>query len=251
MPEPVGATTRALRPAPIAVPGALLRRGGRAERGVEPRLGRCGNVASPGRLTGSSSPTAPTEVGVSRRCDAEAPAPGDLGVGVGGGVGHRLARVLLDHVLAVDPRRQRGKAPAVDAARRRRAVQISAMPPVCLPQWAAAAQIGSRAVGGAGLGSSTVPDEPMVLARGLVKRFGDFTAVDGIDVDVARGEAFGFLGPNGAGKSSTMRMIGCVSPVTDGHAAGARARPGGRRSADPGPARRRAAGGHPRLRAAR
>jgi lipooligosaccharide transport system ATP-binding protein len=49
-----------------------------------------------------------------------------------------------------------------------------------------------------------------------VKRFDDFTAVDGIDVDVRRGEAFGFLGPNGAGKSSTMRMIGCVSPPTGG-----------------------------------
>jgi lipooligosaccharide transport system ATP-binding protein len=49
-----------------------------------------------------------------------------------------------------------------------------------------------------------------------VKRFGDFTAVDGIDLDVARGEAFGFLGPNGAGKSSTMRMIGCVSTPTAG-----------------------------------
>jgi lipooligosaccharide transport system ATP-binding protein len=59
-------------------------------------------------------------------------------------------------------------------------------------------------------------DPPLVHARGLVKRFGDFTAVDGIDVDVHRGEAFGFLGPNGAGKSSTMRMIGCVSPVTEG-----------------------------------
>jgi lipooligosaccharide transport system ATP-binding protein len=58
--------------------------------------------------------------------------------------------------------------------------------------------------------------EPLITARGLVKRFGDFAAVDGIDVDVAAGEAFGFLGPNGAGKSSTMRMIGCVSPVTDG-----------------------------------
>jgi len=56
----------------------------------------------------------------------------------------------------------------------------------------------------------------LIHARGLVKRFGDFTAVDGIDVDVRRGEAFGFLGPNGAGKSSTMRMIGCVSPPTDG-----------------------------------
>jgi lipooligosaccharide transport system ATP-binding protein len=59
-------------------------------------------------------------------------------------------------------------------------------------------------------------DQPLIEARGLVKRFGDFTAVDGIDVDVQRGEAFGFLGPNGAGKSSTMRMIGCVSPPSDG-----------------------------------
>jgi lipooligosaccharide transport system ATP-binding protein len=49
-----------------------------------------------------------------------------------------------------------------------------------------------------------------------VKRFGEFTAVDGIDIDVQRGEAFGFLGPNGAGKSSTMRMIGCVSPPSAG-----------------------------------
>ena len=56
----------------------------------------------------------------------------------------------------------------------------------------------------------------LISARGLVKRFGAFTAVDGIDVDVRAGEAFGFLGPNGAGKSSTMRMIGCVSPPTDG-----------------------------------
>src|SRR5271167_3713328 len=58
--------------------------------------------------------------------------------------------------------------------------------------------------------------EVLVRARGLTKRFGDFTAVDGIDFDLFRGEAFGFLGPNGAGKSSTMRMIGCVSPPTSG-----------------------------------
>jgi lipooligosaccharide transport system ATP-binding protein len=50
----------------------------------------------------------------------------------------------------------------------------------------------------------------------LVKRFGDLEAVRGIDVEVRRGEAFGFLGPNGAGKSSTMRMIGCVSPRSGG-----------------------------------
>jgi lipooligosaccharide transport system ATP-binding protein len=59
-------------------------------------------------------------------------------------------------------------------------------------------------------------DHPLIHARGLVKRFGTFTAVDGIDFDLQRGEAFGFLGPNGAGKSSTMRMIGCVSPPTEG-----------------------------------
>ncbi len=54
------------------------------------------------------------------------------------------------------------------------------------------------------------------MAQGLTKSFGTFTAVDGIDFAVERGEAFGFLGPNGAGKSSTMRMIGCVAPITAG-----------------------------------
>jgi lipooligosaccharide transport system ATP-binding protein len=59
-------------------------------------------------------------------------------------------------------------------------------------------------------------EAPLIRARGLVKTFGALRAVDGIDFDVAKGEAFGFLGPNGAGKSSTMRMIACVSPLTDG-----------------------------------
>jgi lipooligosaccharide transport system ATP-binding protein len=64
--------------------------------------------------------------------------------------------------------------------------------------------------------SESLGGEVLVRARGLTKRFGSFTAVDGIDFDLYRGEAFGFLGPNGAGKSSTMRMIGCVSPPTSG-----------------------------------
>jgi lipooligosaccharide transport system ATP-binding protein len=64
--------------------------------------------------------------------------------------------------------------------------------------------------------TDTPTSAPIVAARNLVKRFGEFTAVAGIDVEVRPGEAFGFLGPNGAGKSSTMRMIGCVSPVTSG-----------------------------------
>ncbi|HEX9847931.1 MAG TPA: ATP-binding cassette domain-containing protein, partial [Acidimicrobiia bacterium] len=58
--------------------------------------------------------------------------------------------------------------------------------------------------------------EPLVQARGLTKRFGDFTAVDSIDFDIKEGEAFGFLGPNGAGKTSTMKMITTVSPITEG-----------------------------------
>jgi len=59
-------------------------------------------------------------------------------------------------------------------------------------------------------------DEPLIEGRNVTKRFGSFVAVNGIDFHVRRGEAFGFLGPNGAGKTSTMRMIGCVSPATDG-----------------------------------
>ena len=62
-----------------------------------------------------------------------------------------------------------------------------------------------------------MPDPDILIrASGLTKRFGEFTAVDGVDFELRRGEAFGFLGPNGAGKSSTMRMIGCVSPPTSG-----------------------------------
>jgi lipooligosaccharide transport system ATP-binding protein len=62
----------------------------------------------------------------------------------------------------------------------------------------------------------SIDSSSLIHARGLTKRFDDFTAVDAIDFDVAPGESFGFLGPNGAGKTSTMRMIGCVSPLSGG-----------------------------------
>ena len=74
----------------------------------------------------------------------------------------------------------------------------------------------SKIVGPSGYGRRVVGDGFLIEARGLVKRFGALTAVDGIDVEVRAGEAFGFLGPNGAGKSSTMRMIGCVSAPSGG-----------------------------------
>ena len=67
---------------------------------------------------------------------------------------------------------------------------------------------------------SAADPESMIRAVDLRKSFGakgaEVEAVRGIDVDVRRGESFGFLGPNGAGKSSTMRMIAAVSPVTSG-----------------------------------
>src|SRR5436189_6479005 len=66
------------------------------------------------------------------------------------------------------------------------------------------------------MATPTTGTNALIHARGLTKRFASLTAVDAVDFDVERGEAFGFLGPNGAGKSSTMRMIGCVSPRSGG-----------------------------------
>ncbi len=56
----------------------------------------------------------------------------------------------------------------------------------------------------------------VIAASQLVKRYGDFAAVDGVSFEVAPGESFGLLGPNGAGKSTTMRMVGAVSTRTSG-----------------------------------
>ena len=56
----------------------------------------------------------------------------------------------------------------------------------------------------------------VISARNLTKHYRDLVAVDGISFAIRRGECFGFLGPNGAGKTSTMKMITCISPVTEG-----------------------------------
>ncbi|GAA1950158.1 ATP-binding cassette domain-containing protein [Amycolatopsis minnesotensis] len=74
----------------------------------------------------------------------------------------------------------------------------------------------SETAGAPGVIGADPEQAAMVRAEGLVKRFGEFEAVRGVDVAVRKGEAFGFLGPNGAGKSSTMRMIACVSPRSAG-----------------------------------
>jgi ABC-2 type transport system ATP-binding protein len=65
--------------------------------------------------------------------------------------------------------------------------------------------------------AGTAPDPAAAIAvRGLTKRFGAFTAVDGIDFDVPRGQVFGFLGPNGSGKSTTIRMLTGSLTATSG-----------------------------------
>jgi ABC-2 type transport system ATP-binding protein len=57
-------------------------------------------------------------------------------------------------------------------------------------------------------------NEPAIQARSLEKRFGNFTAVDGIDFEVQKGKIFGFLGPNGSGKTTTIRMLlGLLQPT--------------------------------------
>jgi ABC-2 type transport system ATP-binding protein len=56
-----------------------------------------------------------------------------------------------------------------------------------------------------------------IVARGLTKRFGDFTAVDQVDFDVYQGEIFGFLGPNGSGKTTTIRMMLGLLPPSEGN----------------------------------
>ena len=66
------------------------------------------------------------------------------------------------------------------------------------------------------MAKKSAPDELMIVAKGLTKKYDDFTAVDGIDFQVKRGESFGLLGPNGAGKSTTMKMIAATSLRTGG-----------------------------------
>ena len=67
------------------------------------------------------------------------------------------------------------------------------------------------------MSNGSVPDAP-ISAENLVKRFGDFTAVDHVSFRIARGEIMGFLGPNGAGKSTTIRMLCGLLRPTEGHA---------------------------------
>ena len=60
--------------------------------------------------------------------------------------------------------------------------------------------------------------ENTIEIKNLTKKFGDFTAVDNLSLDIRKNEIFGFLGPNGAGKSTTIRMLCTLSKPTSGSA---------------------------------
>ncbi|MEM6733307.1 MAG: ABC transporter ATP-binding protein, partial [Myxococcota bacterium] len=64
--------------------------------------------------------------------------------------------------------------------------------------------------------SSSVSSEVMVRLRGVKKRYDDFWAVKGVDLEIPRGELFGFLGPNGAGKTTTMMMLAGLLQPSEG-----------------------------------
>jgi ABC-2 type transport system ATP-binding protein len=66
--------------------------------------------------------------------------------------------------------------------------------------------------------TTTEAHEQIVLTKGLTRRYGDFTAVDGLDLEVRAGEVFGLLGPNGAGKTTTIKMLVTLLPPSAGHA---------------------------------
>ncbi len=109
--------------------------------------------------------------------------------------------------------RRRDRARARDAARhgadlgsRRRLVRARRLAPAC------------RRRGRGAL--AAVSDAPPVAARGLVKRYGEITAVDDVDLTVERGDVFGYLGPNGAGKTTSLRMLlGLIRPTSGQRAA--------------------------------
>ena len=75
---------------------------------------------------------------------------------------------------------------------------------------------GKAPLGGEGDAQGTAKGTEMISLRGVKKRYGKFAAVKGLDLDVHRGEIFGFLGPNGAGKTTTIRMVAGVLQPSEG-----------------------------------
>lgn len=63
-----------------------------------------------------------------------------------------------------------------------------------------------------------IDEPPAIVAKGLTRRFGDFTAVDDVSFEIRRGEIFGFLGSNGCGKTTTMKMLTGLLPASEGTA---------------------------------
>ena len=134
--------------------------------------------------------------------------PGDSGEAVG--AARQLPTVSLDGVTAHELATQLGTVLDLAIAPASSYVLAGSLPP-------AAAEAAARV--------AEVTDAPPVAARGLVKRYGEIVAVDGVDLTVERGDVFGYLGPNGAGKTTSLRMLlGLIRPDR-GERAAVRPRP--------------------------
>ena len=140
----------------------------------------------------------------------------------------RLLRGGLDRQAAILPLIGKVKLAVLDVELSPDAVVRTAMPPppaarpLIVPDAAPVAAAGAAAATGRLL-VRLLPGRPMISVQDLRKQYGEFTAVDGVSLDVQPGQIHGFLGPNGAGKTTTIRIIaGLLKPtagriVVDGH----------------------------------
>ncbi|MEP3439442.1 MAG: ribosome-associated ATPase/putative transporter RbbA [Hoeflea sp.] len=133
----------------------------------------------------------------------------------------------FDHLVAMDKGRVLSEASPVELMAQTATSSVGAAYVALLQAEAAASQgpVPGATSAAANDAASQTPsaeppatEEPAIRARGLTKRFGDFTAVHAVSFDIARGEIFGFLGSNGCGKTTTMKMLTGLLPATEGEA---------------------------------
>lgn len=119
----------------------------------------------------------------------------------------------FDHVVAMDAGRILAEGSPAELLGRTRAASLEAAFLALLPPERTAGHVAPQL-------TARPPDHAQVAieAEGLTRRFGDFTAVDGVSFRIERGEIFGFLGSNGCGKTTTMKMLTGLLPATEGQA---------------------------------
>jgi ABC-2 type transport system ATP-binding protein len=194
---------------------------------------RCGRVAllDAGRLVALDTPEALDNAMPGRILAVQAPglSRGALLAAlarVDGATGPAQPYGSMAHLPASDPERAATAARAALAAAGATEVTVEPVAPSLEDVFIARASGRDSAAGAppaaaadsAGAPVTRQPRETAIEVRDLTRRFGSFTAVDGVSFSVRRGEIFGFLGPNGSGKTTTIRMICGILPPSGGRA---------------------------------